>query len=91
MRLNTASPVGKSVRYITIAFITHLVHHFKGIPIIDQHNFRAMNYFTNNLYHSHILATNKAYFICQQNHKSKIKLFSLQEHQLNLSKYYICI
>ena len=29
-------------RYITAAFITHLIHH-KSIPIIDQHNFRAMN------------------------------------------------
>lgn len=28
--------------YITVAFITHLVHHAQ-IPIIDQHNFRAMN------------------------------------------------
>jgi hypothetical protein len=39
---------GKSGRFITIAFITHLVHHSKNIPIIDQHNFRAMNYFMNN-------------------------------------------
>lgn len=31
--------------YITQAFITHLVHHAKNIPIIDQHNFRAMNHF----------------------------------------------
>ena len=30
-------------RYITIAFITHLIHHKLAIPIIDQHNFRAMN------------------------------------------------
>lgn len=29
--------------YITVAFITHLIHHKSGIPIIDQHNFRAMN------------------------------------------------
>ncbi len=29
--------------YITTAYITHLVHHAAGIPIIDQHNFRAMN------------------------------------------------
>lgn len=33
--------LGKN-RFITKAFITHLVHHKKGIPIIDQHNFRAM-------------------------------------------------
>ena len=30
-------------RYITVAFITHLIHHKSAIPIIDQHNFRAMN------------------------------------------------
>ena len=30
-------------RYITVAFITHLIHHNSSIPIIDQHNFRAMN------------------------------------------------
>ena len=30
-------------RYITAAFITHLIHHNSAIPIIDQHNFRAMN------------------------------------------------
>lgn len=30
--------------YITAAYITHLVHHNKGAPIIDQHNFRAMNW-----------------------------------------------
>ncbi|MBU6206012.1 MAG: hypothetical protein KJS45_11570 [Bacteroidetes bacterium] len=45
MRWNTASPIEEYGRYITIAFITHLVHHSKGIPIIDQRNFRAMNYF----------------------------------------------
>lgn len=28
--------------YVTAAFITHLVHH-DAIPIIDQHNYRAMN------------------------------------------------
>lgn len=31
-------------RYITVAFITHLIHHRSKIPIIDQHNFRAMNH-----------------------------------------------
>lgn len=30
-------------RYITVAYITHLVHHNEPLPIIDQHNFRAMN------------------------------------------------
>lgn len=39
---------GKYSRFITIAFITHLVHYSENIPIIDQHNFRAMNYFNNN-------------------------------------------
>jgi hypothetical protein len=29
--------------YITAAYLTHLVHHFEPVPIIDQHNFRAMN------------------------------------------------
>ena len=39
---------GNSRRFVTIAFITHLVHYKKHVPIIDQHNFRAMNYFLNN-------------------------------------------
>jgi hypothetical protein len=30
--------------YITVAYITHLVHHGEPLPIIDQHNFRAMNH-----------------------------------------------
>lgn len=38
----------KSSRFITIAFIVHLVHN-EEIPIIDQHNYRALNFFTNNL------------------------------------------
>jgi len=33
----------KTTRYITVAYITHLIHHAENIPIIDQHNFRAMN------------------------------------------------
>lgn len=33
----------KPTRYITVAYITHLVHHKEPPPIIDQHNFRAMN------------------------------------------------
>lgn len=40
---------GGRKRFITIAFITHLVHHKKNLPIIDQHNFRAMNYLSGNL------------------------------------------
>ena len=39
---------GSSKRFITIAFITHLVHKSKKVPIIDQHNYRAMNYLSNN-------------------------------------------
>ena len=35
----------KNSRYITTAYITHLIHSDKGIVIIDQHNFRAMNCF----------------------------------------------
>lgn len=35
----------KNTRYITVAYITHLIHHNEGFPIIDQHNFRAMNSF----------------------------------------------
>jgi hypothetical protein len=31
--------------YITAAYITHLVYHSEPLPIIDQHNFRAMNDF----------------------------------------------
>ena len=37
-----------STRFITIAFIIHLIHN-EEIPIIDQHNYRALNFFTNNL------------------------------------------
>jgi hypothetical protein len=40
--------VGKSRPYITVAFITHLIHFKRNIPIIDQHNYRAMNYLLNN-------------------------------------------
>jgi hypothetical protein len=32
-----------STAYITAAYVTHLVHHSDPLPIIDQHNFRAMN------------------------------------------------
>ena len=38
----------KDSRYITTSYITHLVHSKKGIVIIDQHNFRAMNFFLKN-------------------------------------------
>lgn len=37
-----------STRFITVSFITHLIHN-KEIPIIDQHNYRALNFFSNNL------------------------------------------
>ncbi|HJV76098.1 MAG TPA: hypothetical protein VJ654_17890 [Noviherbaspirillum sp.] len=29
--------------YISQAYLTHLIHHADPLPIIDQHNFRAMN------------------------------------------------
>ena len=35
--------LGRQSRFITVAFITHLVHYRAPLPIIDQHNFRAMN------------------------------------------------
>ncbi len=38
----------KSRPYITVAFLTHLIHSNRRIPIIDQHNYRAMNYLLNN-------------------------------------------
>jgi hypothetical protein len=33
----------KQHRYISVAFLTHLLH-AERVPIIDQHNFRAMNH-----------------------------------------------
>jgi len=33
----------KRTRYISVAFITHLIHS-ELVPIIDQHNYRAMNH-----------------------------------------------
>jgi hypothetical protein len=38
--------LSSKTRYITVAFITHLVHHDDPLPIIDQHNYRAMNSLT---------------------------------------------
>jgi hypothetical protein len=38
----------KTTRFISIAFIVHLIHH-REIPLIDQHNYRALNFLTNNL------------------------------------------
>lgn len=35
--------LNRPTTYITVAYITHLVHHNEPLPIIDQHNFRAMN------------------------------------------------
>jgi hypothetical protein len=35
--------------YISVAYITHLIHYQEPLPIIDQHNFRAMNAFVINL------------------------------------------
>lgn len=37
--------LSRRTTYITAAFLTHLVHHVQLCPIIDQHNFRAMNAF----------------------------------------------
>ena len=34
----------RKTTYITTVYITHLVH-YSEVPIIDQHNYRAMNYF----------------------------------------------
>ncbi|HCN44221.1 MAG TPA: hypothetical protein DIT18_00020 [Pseudomonas sp.] len=34
----------RNTTYITVAFITHLVHYQAPLPIIDQHNFRGMNH-----------------------------------------------
>jgi hypothetical protein len=39
-----ASIRGRTPRYITVAFLLHLLRP-KDIPIIDQHNFRAMNHY----------------------------------------------
>lgn len=33
----------RTTRYITVSYITHLIHHAEPLPIIDQHNYRAMN------------------------------------------------
>lgn len=35
--------LNRNTAYITVAYITHLVHNQEPLPIIDQHNFRAMN------------------------------------------------
>jgi hypothetical protein len=36
--------LGRPKAFITIAFLVHLLHQ-KTLPIIDQHNFRAVNYY----------------------------------------------
>ena len=43
----------RTTTYITAAFITHLVHHHKKFPIIDQHNYRAMNFFKSKVRSAH--------------------------------------
>jgi hypothetical protein len=35
--------LNRHTAYITVAYITHLIHHREPFPIIDQHNFRGMN------------------------------------------------
>ncbi len=42
-----------STAYISAAYITHLVHHAEPLPIIDQHNFRAMNFYIKKARPSH--------------------------------------
>lgn len=38
--------LGKTA-FITAAWITHLIHHNSGVPIIDQHNYRAIHLLKN--------------------------------------------
>ena len=42
--MNLKHVIGGSTRFITTAFFAHLLRP-REIPIIDQHNFRAMNYY----------------------------------------------
>ena len=35
--------LARNTTYISVAYITHLIHHAEPLPIIDQHNYRAMN------------------------------------------------
>lgn len=44
---------GRSTTYITAAYITHLVHFDEPTPIIDQHNYRAMNALKLGVWKSH--------------------------------------
>lgn len=37
--------LARNTTFISIAYITHLIHHAEPLPIIDQHNYRAMNTF----------------------------------------------
>lgn len=39
-----AKELGRSNAFITIAFLVHLLHQH-DLPIIDQHNYRAVNYY----------------------------------------------
>lgn len=36
--------LGRGRAFISVAFLTHLVHGMDSVPMIDQHNFRSMNY-----------------------------------------------
>ena len=36
--------LNRNTTYITTAYITHLVHNTDPLPIIDQHNYRAINH-----------------------------------------------
>lgn len=35
--------LARNTTFISVAYITHLIHHAEPLPIIDQHNYRAMN------------------------------------------------
>lgn len=41
--------LGRGRAFISVAFLTHLMHGQSRAPIIDQHNFRSMNYWLNQL------------------------------------------
>ena len=39
--------------YISVAYVTHLIHNAEPLPIIDQHNYRAMGAFKGQLRENH--------------------------------------
>jgi hypothetical protein len=56
---NLQREVGGPHRYITITFLLHLLRP-NEVPIIDQHNFRAMNYFVNVVRQTHAALPSKS-------------------------------